>query len=229
MLYAILGRNGIKHGEVTATDVDSLYSYGISKTGVLNKPFTREIAAPMPSFITTTMKEHGNTRKSSLMVVPNAPRTLPLDYVGIQHRVLEIVCRKKDKHGVKYLSLFDAENPAYPIRLYYDKKNEILGDFKGCEVVTNIINLFHEGNFPHYRANPANARLVYDDPEYIESFADSDGVLLVKEAWEKKYEQCDYCSSSLIAGSGVTFTKQGVCLCKACSADKEALFYYESI
>jgi len=224
MLYAILGRNDIKHTDITETVTDQLYKFLIDRDGNISEPEVTEVKAPPPlPFPTATTTAHGKIRKSkaSLVVVNNEYMDLPRSYANQELVTLEILDKGVDKKNVRYISLFDKDNPKYPIRLYHSQKDQALEAFIGYEVITSILCLHHEANGQsYYRANPINVKLVFDDA-YEDTFKDANGILLKKADWEKKYQQCDYCSTNLIAGEGVKFTTSGECFCKHCADNQE--------
>jgi len=226
MLYSILGRNGIKHGEVLPTALDMLYTIEIDKKGVLQKPSVRRVAAippaPPANFYppnTTTHGKAGN-KKSSLVLVEDAKtkaKNLP-DYVCSEIRQFEILGKRRATFGGNFLSLLDRKNPAFHIRMYYNGNRNIdfLVDMVGADITTKIIAYRKDPDTQedYFIACPNSVFLVPDE----EYFADAKGTLIPRTEWEKKYIQCDFCGTNLVAGTGVAFSRNYTeCFCANCA------------
>ena len=223
MLEGVLLRNGIEYQEIYSTDEDVLYTMGFAANGDLDKPHIREVKAPeYETHYNNFTKGSVSGKKTGNNVLALPFVQLDSKYAGKKGVVVEILSHLKDTAGGKFLQLFDETRPDNEIRLYYRKEDALLADMEGCFLSVNIATL-HQATDKSwfFKANPNDVKVVGTWDGVEEVFPDNKGVPLSKKGWEEQYTQCDYCSTNLVAGSGVKFTTQGECFCKECAEDKE--------
>jgi hypothetical protein len=236
MLEVALGRHGIKHKTIELIPEDLHIIWDISNQGVLGKPIARKepstyVAPQRPPQNTWNENKTAFTpevKKEEPSVVPAAGKYPLCDtsYLSVKGRLFETLANCTDKDGNKYVSLFDAENQYYDIRLYA-KPESLVWDLIGCDVIADVTQYSATSGTPGkgcYKVNPQNISIVAPSEEEEEEdvpteIAGPSGKFLTEVEFNKQYPDCGYCSEKLNFGDANRFTTAGACLCPACAKD----------
>ena len=145
MLYGVLGRNGVEHGQVESSNEDWHYSFNINNSGEITKPSVVEVKGkPVSNVVvyngsftnkvahtaseTTDAKQAKSQVRPTLSLVKSNTTTSEAVkaaievYNAVGHQELEIVGLGTNKWGAKYFHMLDWNSPTVPIRLYYQER-----------------------------------------------------------------------------------------------------------
>lgn len=235
MLYAAIGRSGIKHTVPVSFQEDIHYSMHVDKNGKIFKPHLNKCKAP-PYFVAPPpnntvplfpkqqdkFKKEEPPLKKQQGVSEGSSTGTP--YINSKDVLLETLSINRDEHGSDYIACFDKKNPAIKIRLYHRPKDPIV-DLVGEDIYGDISAAVHMANGEkYYKVSPWTVKLAYDNLEpkqYLTSF----GKLVDKKAWESIYKSCAWCASGLDAEDDNRFTTENECLCPSCAADDNITQY----
>lgn len=241
MLYAALGRVGIKHSSPFQIKEDMLHTWKIGNGGKLDKVLVRELKGKevAHSFFTdrgATGKAgttRGTTTETSRKVIAlpgkkktdvqaGAHKLLNPDakYMGREGVLFQKIGDYFDDYGASYVECFDIDNPSYNIRLYVHSQH-------GIE--TKPVNTMFRGNISGYTAHEGGYYKVSPwtisdvEPPSEQLHKNHKGVMVSAEEWEKTYGSCAFCEDQVTASDSayVILTTSGQCLCKGCSQDTE--------
>ncbi len=245
MLEIALSREGIKHGEVFALDVDLLHSIKIDNQGAMSKPTVRPAAAPEHVLSSnyfwpdcTVLSDNRPNQHTNLTVVKktdtakdskNLPSTLMPDENYLQSKgvILETLGLKTDSRGGEYIICFDKNKEYVEIRLYLKKDdplNELIGeDIKGD--ISSYVSCQGTPSRGYYKVSPWTVQLAFPTTKVEELYTTHNGAIVNEEVWKEKYKACAWCSSPLFPENENRFTTSGDCLCPGCSQESEVTQY----
>ena len=240
MLTLILNRNGVKYEKITMVPEDTWLAFPISPEGEISKPRSKVVKGKeAPVYKNNQQNKYllGNKKEEKKDTVIQGFNSDILR----KDVLMAILEEEEDTRGIKYLSLRDVKYPLEDIRVYPG-----VGKFEFQIGDVVIANIHHFVSVPerYYRINPDQLRkstteqqVEYDKLE-AELFAngtlasvieeqkeepklyDHRGYLLSKSEWEKKYPNCDWCTSDIDPDDAHNFlSKGGNILCPSCSKD----------
>lgn len=228
MLSVALARHGVKHTEITSTEVDQHYSYHISKEGAISKPRMSAAPSTYRGYVTQSCqgKWYGNnnvqqTQQTQASSSQSVAKKSVVDnrYEGRFDTQIEVIAKTKDCFGGEYYVCLDALYPGHSIRLYINRKDE--ADLTGKMITCNIAPVSYiEGSRSYYKVSASTVTVV-PEPQGEEYFTDHKGNKLKADIWHLRYGYCAACSGVVnprFAFRFVANTPEAIC--HECAADE---------
>lgn len=243
MLSVALSRNGVKHTDITETEVDMHYRFDIDQEGVISKPhvalanstyrgyqgnqagfgFYGQQQQHKSSQQTTTPQIGHNATQQTRPVEKSIDRSV--SYTGKRDVTLEVLAQSSDPFGGKYYVCFDPLEPARSIRLYlgrYDVDGAMLTKEIICDISPAV---YLEGDKHYHKVSYSSIRVKEDVLDHVEYFNDANGRKLTEENWIQKYGCCAACGGFVNPRQAFRFTTDNQTVCHDCAEDKEVALY----
>ena len=160
-------------------------------------------------------------KKNTLSLKSSKTAGLQEYYKGLKSISLEIIGQSVDKSGSLFLNLMDAKHPEAEIRLYIHARSN-LKDAIGRHIIADMGSYCSNRKEGDYFKIPPTNYILLDEEPAPKWFKSSyfNNVLLTKQEWEARYENCDWCFINLKAEDvGNRLTSDGKCLCPDCAGD----------
>lgn len=235
-------REGVEIKEILSTRPDIHYSFVVDKECKLFDPETVEVEgayvheykggfalpfvkpeAAVSAASTSTVVSLPKARETS----PNVSTPVLVSSDGMYSGssvTLEIIKEERDQNGARYAVCYDADMPTTKIRLYL-KKEDNFNILDGKEISATI-GKYHlrQGQAGYYKVDYNTFKLLKPvRKEDHMHYANPDGLLLSKVAWEAAHGSCAWCSAAVFADEEHKFTVDGDTLCKVCCHDPEIM------
>ena len=252
MLEGVLGRNGVKHGEIVSTKEDWHYAFPVSKDGVIGKPLVSEVKGkPTPVYQgnftnkaigvqTDNAAPQQQARPTLSVVKTSEPVKAAIEvYNAVGHQSLEFVGVGVNKWGAKYFLMLDWNSPTVPIRLYFQdsklpmKEDELISRKISC--VVNPIPCTEVGvKFYKVNASSINWEDLSDseieevDPvgspfsKPIYSHTNNE---ISSQEFHNRYGVCCWCSGYVNPFEKHALTRDGESVCGECCEDSQLMSY----
>ncbi len=221
MLYGVLGRNGVEHGDVKMMTEDIHFSYHVDQQGQLGDYKEVEAKSSYLGFTYQGPRNFGGNLPVTNVVQNNVSKLPPVqpESKGLLGKVVEFrpIAIFRDKDGNPYLNLLVEGHEEIVARLYMNKK-DVLETYINKRMLGNLFSFT-----PYSTTGPQGFyKVAYSTIRLIKEYMDSFGKLMEKKEWEAKYGQCAMCGSNVNPDENIhRFTKNDEVICGECCKDTE--------